>query len=702
MTSSRRSGGPASGGGDKPSSPGGEKPSRRRTDNVSRPPARTAVADAARRTLGLVLIALVVFPAFRLLDRADFMSSLMASSGEANWRFVWGFSFGVWTGVALVSVGLVAWVARGRLSARIAGAGRWLGRPPSSIFAAFAGVLGAVLTVAVVFVVFDQRTILNDASVQLLQARYFAEGRLAGPVLPHPEFWAVQFMVQTAAGWVAQYPPGHPALLAAGFAVGAPWLTMALATGVLGFFLTLSFDRIFVDDPFLADDRVAADRRGLGRCAVLLTVCSPFVLGLAGGYMSHATLAAAAAVALYFGLRAREGGIGWAAAAGAAVGVMTVIRPVSGFLLGLVLTAALWIRAHSRDDLLRRLGAWVAGGAPFAIGFGWFNARFFGGPFTLGYVAASGPDHGLGFHEDPWGRIYTPTAAVGHSSSELLSLSRELLGTPLPIVAIVGIFLLLAPRLSRGERLIVAWAVVPLVASALYWHHDLVFGPRMLGEAAPAWVALAVVAFAGLVRLARGAEESPSPARLWAGDAIVATALAGLAYGAVRGAGERLDTRAGLLGAYPAVDRDRPSLIFIHEPWPDRLGGRLSGRGMRLDSVRSLLTRYRPCQIEAGLLGVGEEEAMPVCRREELSDAAAQVRERGSIGITSLLWLDDLPGLPGDGVLWARDLGPARNAELIAAHPGREPLFLLPGAGADGWDLVPYDQGETILWNPAN
>lgn len=664
------------------------------THNAQRVPARTAAADAGRRSLGLILLAAVVFPAFRLLDSSDFMSGLMAGQGEANWRYTWGFAFGWRTGLALTVAALLAAGTRGRALVWLSGLGEKIGRPPTWVAAAVVGATGIALASVVVFNVFEQRTILNDASVQLIQARYFAAGRLAGPPLTLPEFWSIQFMVQTAAGWVAQYPPGHALVLAAGYLLGAPWVTMVACVGLTGAMLSLSLDRLM------------PDRRGTGRVAALLTVCSPFLLGLAAGYMSHATLAAAASVALYLGLRADEGHLSWAVAAGAAVGLMVTIRPVSGLLLGLLLTAGLWLTAPGvgltdparRSVLTRRLSGWVAGGLPFAIGFGLFNTKFFGGPLTLGYVAASGPNHGLGFHEDPWGRLYTPMAAVGHSSSELLSLSRELLGTPIPLVAIIGVFLLTAARLSRAERLLVAWALLPLVASALYWHHDLVFGPRMLGEAAPAWVALAVLAVVGLARMTRG--EGADPIRRWAGDAIVLTALLALGFGAVSGGPERLGVRHAALGAVPEVREEQPSIVFIHEPWADRLGGRLSGRGMRLDSVRALLTSYHPCRLEAGLAGLDPSEATRLCQREEGSDAAALVRERGSLGITGLLWQGDLPGLSTEGVLWVRDLGPERNAAVLAEYPDRVPLFVLPATRQGGWDVVPYALGSGTLWRP--
>jgi len=501
-------------------------------------------------------------------------------------------------------------------------------------------------------------------------------------VLATPEFFAIQFMIQTAAGWVSQYPPGHALALAAGYLIGALWITMIAAMAVTGACLAVSFERLL------------PERRAVARVAALLTVASPLLLGLAAGYMSHATLAAAASLGLYVGLRAEEGGLPWAVLAGAAVGVMVTIRPVTGLVIGTVVTAGIWltsarVRAGAgagRRWLLGRLGAWAAGGVPFAIAFGWFNARFFGSPLVLGYTAASGPNHSLGFHEDPWGRLYTPTAAIGHTSAELISMGRDLLGTPAPLVAVIGAFLLFAPKLRRGERILVAWATLPVLVSALYWHHDLVFGPRMLGEAVPAWAALTLLAFVGLTKVIRNA---------WASEAVAVTAVLLAIFAAGYGGPQRFDRFPGRLGVVPEVEETEPSLVFVHEPWADRLGGQLAGTGLRLDSVRTLLTRYPPCQIDAALRGASPSEAQPLCQREQASDRL------GMLGLPSLLWMGDLPGLPPKGALWVRDLGPERDHDLIVRYPKRVPLFAVPPATRGGdWHAVPYEQGVTQVWSP--
>ncbi len=639
--------------------------------------------DAGRRVLGLCLVVLVAVPVFVVLDPSappGALDDLMRRSGFEHWTYSWGVTTGVWTLLVVGVAALAGAFGGGRLSAILTRIGRAIERPPAWSAATFMGLVGAGLTVAVALAVLQGRPVLNDASVQLLQARYFAAGELAGPPLSMPEFWVMQFMVPTAAGWVSQYPPGHALWLAAGFKVGGAWVAMAVAMGILGVFSVLSFER-------LLPGRIAAARLG-----ALLAVTSPMLLGLAGAYMNHATVAAFAALALWLSLRAETGRAVWALAAGGAMGFMVTTRPVSGLLIGAAVTAGVWLTAPPREPglhrpwLLRRFAWWVLGGLPFAVGFGWFNARFFGSPLTLGYTAAAGPSHGLGFHIDPWGRMYGFTQALGYTSTELLSVGRELFGTVLPVAALIGLYLLFARRLRRGERLLAAWALLPILASALYWHHDLVFGPRMLGEAVPAWCALLVLAAVGLARAGR---------RPWLSDGIAVLVLVSIGYGLAVGGAERVVRLGGRPELVPEIAESGPSLVFVHESWQDRIGARLAARPMRLDSVRALINQYSPCRLEGALVGAQRpEEVVDRCRREAAADRL------GLMGLTSYVWRGDLPGLGGSGVLWTRDLGPEANARLIEASPGRTPLFVLPDSASAGL-VVPYEMGVTALWGPA-
>ncbi len=647
---------------------------------MNRQPAKAAVADGLRRLVGLVLIVAVTIPVFRILDapHTGVTGRLMAGTGEQQWRLGW-----INLAVALGAGVLLGAFLRERSARLFERLGRTLESLPHAPFALGVGLLASLLTVWVTFGIFQAQTVLIDASVQLIQAGYFAAGRLAAPPLELPEFWSIQFMVQTEAGWVSQYPPGQALALALGVLVGAPWLIGVVAMGTTALFTALSMERLL------------PERKASVRIGSILIAASPLLLGLAAGYMSHATMAALAALAMYCALRADEGAWGWAMATGAAVGWMVITRPLTGLVIGAVVTIGVWsrgVRSGGTRALLSRGAALVAGGLPFAIGFGAFNHHFFGSPFRLGYEAAAGPNHGLGFHLDPWGRPYGVAEGLGYTSAELVALGRDLLGTPVPAVALVGAYLLIARRLSRGERILLAWAGLPVVASALYWHHDLVFGPRMLGEAAPAWCLLAVISGIGLVRALRRAGGRVA----WASEPVSVALLLVLAYGVAYGGAARLRRFASRVGPVPVSQTAAPALGFVHEPWSDRVGGRLAAQGLRLDSVRVLLSRYPPCVLQVALDRVPPEEGAETCRREEASDV------RGVVGLSGFLWRGDLPGLPGAGVLWARDLGRELNARLIERHPNRIPLVLLPpgpGTAPGGeWPLVPYEEGMAALW----
>ncbi len=649
--------------------------------------------DASRRALGLLLIALVVMPVYGILDPSapqGSLEALMRQAGADSWGRAWGLDRGPW-GVLVVAVGAgLAFFSEGRLTAWFAQVGAIVSRPPSWVAATVAGLVGAGITAWVAIDILDGRAALNDAGVQLLQARYLAAGHFAAPPLSSPEFWSIQFMVHTSAGWVSQYPPFHAMVLAAGFFAGTPWIAMAAIMGVLGVFLSLSLDRLL------------PGRTALTRAATLIAVANPMSVTLAASYMNHMTVAALAAVALYCALRAEGGKSPWALGAGLAMGAMVTTRPVSGLLIGATVTVGLWAgpllsqrkewRSHLFGSAGRRLGFWVLGGLPFALWLGWHNARFFGSPFTFGYTAASGPSHGLGFHEDPWGRMYGFTEALGYSATELLTLGEAVLGTSLPVAAFVGVFLVAAQRLDRGERLILAWATLPILGSAVYWHHDLVYGPRMFAEAIPAWCMLLLLSVS---RLVQGDSAVRKGSRRWIGEAVVIVVLVALGYGAAVGAPERVSRLGTRIAPRPQVPDEAPSLVFVHEPWGDRVGARLAARGMRLDSVRVLLTSYHPCQLEAALAGTEVEEVNELCGFEAASDSL------GWLGLTDYLWQDDLPGLDGGaGVLWARDLGPEPNARLIEAYPGRVPRIVVPDRQGGGV-TVPYDVGMDLLWGGA-
>jgi hypothetical protein len=86
------------------------------------------------------------------------------------------------------------------------------------------------------------------------------------------------------------------------------------------------------------------------------------------------------------------------------------------------------------------------------------------------------------------------------------------------------------------------------------------------------------------------------------------------------------------------------------------------------------------------------EELTQECQIEAESDRG------GTVPLMPLLWQGDLPGIPGNGAMFVRDLGPEANARLIERFPRRRAGVLYRRI-EDGLPiLVPYSEGMEALW----
>ena len=360
-----------------------------------------------------------------------------------------------------------------------------------------------------------------------------------------------------------------------------------------------------------------------------------------------------------------------------------------------------------------------AGGAPFVLALGVYNAHFFGSPMRFGYEAALGPAGALGFGVDPWGNDYGLLQALAYTSAELVALNLQLLESAVPAVLVVALFLVFAPRLSTGDRVLVALALAPLFTHALYWHHGLFMGPRMLNEYAPMWCLL----------FARAALALPAllPERqLVAGYSPRAFSAATLAVGVlamVALAPMRLASYAAPASpARAALNTVRGSaLVFVHGSWEDRIGMRLAAAGMRLDSVETLVRQNPTCVAQAyadarvsnaptpkadferravdlparrelapgSLIRAGDEPWSSACRAQAFSDRT------GVIDPARLFLHAALPG-EKNGVIIARDLGPELNAALLRQYSDR-PAYVMR-ASANNVVVEPYAAALTQLW----
>ena len=698
-----------------------------------------AWARRSRQFLGAVLIVLAFVPIYRLMDTSLEAPHRRVSFevAEVTLQLAWWGSI-----VTLLLALLFARILPGRAIRKTGRAFvEWLSKPSAAIYALILSGLSFGLSVLTGHFLYRGLLTSVDEMASTLHARYLANGLLAGPIADAPEAWLIPNTLMVAEGWVSQFPPAHLLAMAGLIRLGVPMLLGPISAGVLAGLVALSLPRLLPGNA------------GPARVAALLVAVSPFVIFLGGGSLSHVSAGALGAAVLYAALRARDGHAWWGVAAGAAVGLMVSDRPLIGLVLGTVFTLGLWGVAAFGDSprgpawFLRRTWATLLGGAPFAVFLAWFNQRLYGSPLTLGYVAAYGDRHQLGFHMDPWGFPYSLREAVAFTSSDVLSLGIHLLETPFPITALIGLYLLLASRLPKGVGVLAAWAFLPVVANGYYWFHN----PRMLFEAAPAWITLGVIAALGLAGGLGGNVDGPAAGRGepggdrtggghvrdwrgWTADIATWAILFGVVGAVVWGAPSRW-------GSYrwseetlhritvPALPTEEPTIVFVHTSWGERLSSRLQGAGgMRQDSVITALRQKTQCGLHLYALGREVRGAsFPEVDLEQVPDVASDIERPpsqpgatiqtragepfgieclreigadrfGTVALAPLVWQGDLPGVEDGRPMFVRDFGPEQNRRLLDAYPERRPFVFVPKDPSRPPEIVPYDEAMAQLW----
>ena len=664
------------------------------------------------RAVGGLLVLAFLAPAWRLL--AD-------SEGIAAGAFV-AAGPGFFVEGVLATVGVLL---AGLLLAPIASQARKR-TPPGSLgvldrhLDTLSGVVAAVASLSFSLLVLGGAPFIVDGMSQMLQARLLVGGALELSSDLPIEFWYFQYLAPSSGGWTSQYPIGYPALMAIALAGGVPWLLGPVCHGLTAWLGVRWLRRLVPDDP------------AVRRWGALFLALSPFALALSGAYMNHGVTALLALVTLVAAdrsggdggfLRRLGPGIGAGLVAGLAVGVIATMRPLTGVITAIA-AGVVWIagreggvRPHRRFPV----GA-LLGGLPPLMGLLWVNQRLFGAPLTFGYTAAQGPNHGLGFHVDPWGAHYGWTDAIGYAGTELRALGAEVFGVPVPALFLLGMVLLWVKVPARRIGPLLVWALLPALAGLLYWHHDLAMGPRLLSDAAPAWsILLAWGLTLGVRSLGGGGDRRTH----YVHGVILATTLAGVGLGALRLSGYSAPT--GRIASAAAVPAD--ALVFVHDTWESRLSARLAALGARDDQIRIVRASRSTCDLQltldalggAGLDGpwverlVAEppepglsqrvmpsgsriatrpgEELTGVCQQEAVSDF------NGVAGLPQRLWLGDLPAHERGRPMYVRDLGPERNRELLERWPERRAYLLVPTAPARLPDLLPYEEGMSRLWS---
>jgi 4-amino-4-deoxy-L-arabinose transferase-like glycosyltransferase len=163
-----------------------------------------------------------------------------------------------------------------------------------------------------------------DEVSYIFQARYFAQGMLEMAPPPVAAAFDLDLMTFEADRWYSPVPPGWPAVLSLGYLAGAPWLVNPLLNGA-----NVLLAYLVVGDVY---------GRSTARWSAILLASSPWFLFMGMNFMTHTsalcvTLVAALAVARM----RRSGALGWGVVGGVAIGGVSLIRPLEGLAVAVLL-----------------------------------------------------------------------------------------------------------------------------------------------------------------------------------------------------------------------------------------------------------------------------------------------------------------------------------------------------------------------------
>jgi hypothetical protein len=509
-----------------------------------------------------------------------------------------------------------------RQERRLIWVGRTLARRLAEPVAVGAAVAAFGILLYINYVVGDHMPHVPDSVAYLFQARIFASFHLFADAPDLGEHFVFPgSVIQHAGRWFSQYPFGHPLVLAVGVKLGAPWLIPPLLGGLTVFLVYRVGRQVY--------------GVGTGLLAAALLLLSPFFQMTASNFMSHNTAAFyLMAATFFFLLPTRRAALSWFAS-GLLLGLLFNTRPLTA--AGILVPFGLW-SAYDFWKAVDRL-AFLRKGAALAAGFGVLLALYFlynralTGSFTT-------PPYSLGgtFSRETLGFFGRHTLASGlmNDQTNLSLLVLVLNGWPLAI----GLLLVLLPFVlgsrNRWDYFFLAGAVFIAAAWTTYEGVFIMHGPRFWYEMLPFLMLLSARGVQCLIN-AVGDIASWLGARvrfLWG---LEARATAGVAAYAVVAALLAYSVHGWMLGK--------------HEAWP------------YIEFVPRTVSELEDFNsANPGLLEAADSQ--------DLHNALVLVGDCPHWWCYGTVFWTNSPDLDGD-IVYARDLGPEKNAALIASYAGR-------------------------------
>jgi len=329
---------------------------------------------------------------------------------------------------------------------------------------------------------FDHIPHTMDSIAQIFHGKIFAEGMLAAPSPAHREFFDLinsrdQTTMINNGKWYSQFPPGHSFLLMLGHFFDAPWIINPLLGSLTVVLLYFLGKELYGET--------------IGRLSAVLGALSPFIFFMSSEFMNHASALFFFVMFLsFFAKTVRTGKIIHAIVAGAALGMMLNIRPLTAFALAIpfcIYGAFLLVKKFR--EYWSPLLAIVLTVLVFAGLFFGFNALTNGDPFLFGYEVLYGSKHNPGFGNGPWGEPHTPLKGLHQTLNDLNGVNKFLFEWPVP--SLIFVFLLFASMTKNKWDYLLSAAFLSLTAAYFfYWFQEWRFGPRFLYESSAALILL--------------------------------------------------------------------------------------------------------------------------------------------------------------------------------------------------------------------
>jgi hypothetical protein len=333
-------------------------------------------------------------------------------------------------------------------------------------FVILAALWVGILAAGFSWFVYQAHPHIEDEIIYLYHARYLSEGVLTVPAPPVPEAFSFYMIPHEASRWFSIFPPGWPAMLAVGVFFGVAWLVNPVLASLN---VLLSYAVL----------REIYSRRA-ARVAVLLLCLSPWFVFMGMNFMAHTFTLTCALIATLAVIRARQTGSSiWGLIGGCAVGVVSLIRPLDGVVVGGLL--GLWAIGFGERRLkVSCIAAFALGAAAVAAVVLPYNSRITGNPFEFPLMAyyekyfgpktnalGFGPERGLNWPIDPFPG-HSPLDALINANLNAFSINVELFGWITGSLLIV-VLLLFSGKLRRSDYFMLAVIVALAGVFSLYW-----------------------------------------------------------------------------------------------------------------------------------------------------------------------------------------------------------------------------------------